>query len=250
MTDQEIFDRAEKFWSQAGITEPFPRFLERAVAWALPLTVVKLPRLGLLELRDWLERRNIFFSLAIPNRRLRACLIARVGHGFIFLDGSDTDDERRFSLAHELAHFILDYLDPREKVLDLLGDAAHEILDGQRAPTAEERLRGVLHGVQLTTYLHLMERTSAGSVKHLQVLDAEDRADRLALELLAPKEAVLTRLAENGVDWRSAKVSTLVLETLRQGFGLPEAVAERHGQMLVMHQQQPNSFRQWLGVKI
>lgn len=249
MTDQEIFDRAEKFWSQAGITEPFPRFLERAVAWALPLTVVKLPRLGLLELRNWLEQRNIFFTLEIPNRRLRACLIARVGYGFIFLDGSDADDERRFSLAHELAHFLLDYLDPRAKVLELLGDAGYEILDGQRAPTAEERLRGVLHGVQLNSYLHLMERTSKGLVERFQVLEAEDRADRLALELLAPKETVLARLAENGVDWRSASVPTLVLETLRQGFGLPEAVAERYGQILVMRQQQPASFRQWLGVK-
>lgn len=249
MTDHEIVARAEKFWDQAEITEPFPRSLERAVAWALPLTVVKLPRLGLLELRNWMEQRNIFFAMEIPNRRLRACLIARVGYGFIFLDGSDADDERRFSLAHELAHFILDYLDPREKVLDLLGDAGHEILDSQRAPTAEERLRGVLHGVQLTTYLHLMERNPAGSVEQLQVLDAEDRADRLALELLAPKKSVLARLAENGVDWCSATVHTLVRETLRQQFGLPEAVAERYGQMLVMHQQQPNSFRQWLGVK-
>lgn len=249
MTDQETIARAEKFWDQAGIFEPFPRFLERAVAWALPLTVVKLPRLGLLELRDWLERRNIFFSLTIPNRRLRACLIARVGYGFIFLDGSDADDERRFSLAHELAHFILDYLDPREKVLEFLGDAGHEILDGQRAPTAEERLRGVLHSVKLNIYLHLMERTSTGIVERFQVLKAEDRADRLALELLAPQKSVLARLAEKGVDWRSATAHTLVRETLMQEFGLPEAVAEPYGQMLVMHQQQPTSFRQWLGVK-
>jgi Zn-dependent peptidase ImmA (M78 family) len=39
--------------------------------------------------------------------------MARAGHGFISLDGSDADDERRFSLAHELAHFLLDYQDPR-----------------------------------------------------------------------------------------------------------------------------------------
>ena len=248
MTDQEIIARAEKFWAQAAITESFPRSLERAVAWALPLVVVKLPRLCLQELRDWLEQRNIPLTVSLPDRRLRACLIARGGHGFVFLDGSDPDDERRFSLAHELAHFILDYLEPREKVQDFLGNAAHEILDGKRPPTAEERLRGVLHGEQLITYLHLMERTSTGMVERFQVLEAEDRADRLALELLAPKETVLARLADQGVDWRSATVHTLVRETLRQEFGLPETVAEHYGQMLVMQQQQPASFRQWLGV--
>jgi hypothetical protein len=236
------------FWDQAGITEPCPRSLERAIAWALPLTVVKLPRLGLLELRSWLEQRNIFFSLSLPNRRFRACLIARTGYGFIFLDGSDADEERRFSLAHELAHFLLDYLEPRQKVLDLLGDAGQEILDERRPPTAEERLRGVLQGVKLTTYLHLMERTPKGGVESFQTLDAEDRADRLALELLAPKETVLARLAGKGVDWRSAAALTLVRETLRQEFGLPLSVAEPYGQMLVMQHQQPASFRQWLGV--
>jgi hypothetical protein len=59
VNDQEFAARAASFWDQAGITEPFPRTLERAVAWALPLAVVKLPRLGLLELRNWLEQRNI-----------------------------------------------------------------------------------------------------------------------------------------------------------------------------------------------
>jgi Zn-dependent peptidase ImmA (M78 family) len=247
VTEQEIIARADKFWGQAGITEAFPRSLERAVAWALPLVVVKLPRLRLQELRNWLEQRNISFNLSLPDRWLRACLIARAGHGFVFLDGSDADDERRFSLAHELAHFLLDYLEPREKVQDFLGDAACEILDGKRPPTAEERLRGVLHGEQLTTYLHLMERTSAGMVERFQVLDAEDRADRLALELLAPKATVLARLADQGVDWRSSTVHNLVRETLTQEFGLPETVAEHYGQMLVMQQQQPASFRQWLG---
>jgi hypothetical protein len=248
VTDQEIIARAETFWGQAGITESFPRSLERAVAWALPLVVVKLPRLCLPELRDWLEQRSIPYNLSLPDRRLRACLIARGGHGLIFLDGSDADDERRFSLAHELSHFMLDYLEPREKVLEFLGNAGYEVLDGRRAPTTEERLRGVFQGVHLTTYLHLMERTPAGSVERLRILEAEDRADRLALELLAPKETVLTRLPEQGVDWHSVSAFTLVRETLRQEFGLPETVAEHYGQMLVMQQQHPASFRQWLGV--
>jgi hypothetical protein len=247
VTDQEIAARAAKFWGQAGITESFPRSLERAVAWALPLVVVKLPRLCLPELRGWLEQRNIPYNLSLPDRWLRACLIARGGHGLVFLDGSDADDERRFSLAHELAHFILDYLEPREKVLEFLGKAGYEVMDGGRAPTTEERLRGVLQGVHLTTYLHLMERTPAGRVERLQILEAEDRADRLALELLAPKETVLARLAEKGVDWRSAAVHTLVREILTQEFGLPDTVAELYGQMLVMQQQHPASFRQWLG---
>ena len=131
MTDQEIIVRAGRFWRLAGQVEPFPRLLERAIAWALPLTLVKLPRLSFPDLRAWLTQRDIPFIFSHSDRCLRACLIAKAGSGIVFLDGSDPDDERRFSLAHEVAHFILDYLEPRERGIELLGAAGLEVLDGR-----------------------------------------------------------------------------------------------------------------------
>jgi len=109
MTEQEIAARADIFWQLAGDVEPFPRSLERAIAWALPLTLVKLPHLNIRNLRVWLDQFDIPCMFSHLDRDLRACLVAKLGRGIIFLDGSDPDDERRFSLAHEVAHFILDY---------------------------------------------------------------------------------------------------------------------------------------------
>src|SRR6188768_3276518 len=100
MTDAEARARADRFWRCAGVCETFPRSLERAVLWAVPLAVMKLPRLGLSELRTWLRHRGQSVSLDGPDRPLRACLIARNGRGIVVLDGTDTEDERRLSLAH------------------------------------------------------------------------------------------------------------------------------------------------------
>ncbi len=181
MTNKEVASWAERFWLSVGCVEPFPRSLESSVAWALPLAVIKLPHLGLFNMNEWLIQKGIISLCPTQNRRLQACLFAKAGHGLVFLDGSDPDDERRFSLAHEVVHFISDYLEPRNRVLALLGDAGRDVLDGRRPPTPEERLRGMLHNVELGTYTHLIERSSTGSVTSIQTLEAEDRADRLAL---------------------------------------------------------------------
>jgi hypothetical protein len=90
-----------------------------------------------------------------------------------------------------------------------------------------------------------MERTPTGGVELLETVEAEDRVDRLALELLAPKATMLARLTD--VNWRSAMTANKVQEILEQEFVLPTAVAESYGRMLVMQQQRPTSFRQWIG---
>src|SRR5262249_6861344 len=153
----------------------------------------KLPRLGLEELRRWLALRGVTLTRASGFHPLRGALIARAGRGLVFLDGSDSDDERRFSLAHEVAHFLYDYLDPRKRALCALGDPISEVLDGRRVPRPEERLSALLRDVELGIYAHWMERSPDGAVTTAAVLAGEDRADRLALELLAPSRHVLER---------------------------------------------------------
>ena len=246
MTDLEITQRAEKFWHKAGFTEPFPRSLESAIAWALPVTVVKLPRLELSDLNQWLLQRRVFLPFTITIGCLRACLVARAGRGVIFLDGSDPDDEQRFSLAHEIAHFMLDYLLPRQRALVVLGKEGRPVLDGTRPPTSEERLEGILQGGEVGTFTHLMDRSETGDVRQIRILEAEDRADRLALELLAPRVAILSRLRDEGILWKEPSAFELVSETLKQAFGLPEFVAEYYGRMLVMVHRPAGSFREWL----
>jgi hypothetical protein len=175
--------------------------------------------------------------------------VARAGHGVVFMEGSDPADERRMSLAHETSHFFSDCLAPRERAIKILGEGVKDVLDGQRPATAEERISGVLRGVRLGPYTHLIERTVAGDVTRVEIVESEDRADRLALELLAPRRELLTRLASELPVNCNARIAAEVAEVvLIRDFGLPRVAARRYAQMVVGRSVTARSFREWLGI--
>jgi hypothetical protein len=125
-----------------------------------------------------------------PDRPLRACLVTRAGCGFVFVDADDPPAERRFSVAHEVAHFLRDYDAVRRAAVRALGPAVLEVFDGRRPATAEERAHAVFRDVRVAAHVHLLRRDDAGRPKTPTERDAEAAADRLAFELLAPVELV------------------------------------------------------------
>ena len=249
MTDHEAHDAAERFWNRAQSKEPYPRALERTVLRVLPLVVVKLPGLGVRAIRKWLCDRGVRVGALAPDRGLRGGLFARAGVAVVFLDGMDTTDEVRFSLAHEVAHFLLDYLWLREEAIRAMGERVTEVLDGLRPPLPEERLSAVLRRVKLGTFTHLMDRDKFGRITSTGVLDAEDRADRLALELLAPRAAVVAASGRRGIPMSDAGSAGELSELLVGRYGLPENCAQRYAKHLLDRGRGRGSFREWLGVK-
>src|SRR5687768_8715179 len=81
------------------------------------------PGLGVGVVCDWLCRAGVACAVGARDRPLRACLVAAGGAGFAFVDADGPEDERRFSLAHELAHFLRDYWQPRRAAQRRLGPA-------------------------------------------------------------------------------------------------------------------------------
>ena len=215
---------ARVFWTKAGKPEPFPRNLSRAIARAVPLSVVLLPKLSVKAALDWLEHCGLVCELPGEDRPLRACLVARRGHGVALIDGSDEDAEQRFSIAHELAHFLRDYWSLRRRISKRLGAEALQVLDGERPPTAQERFHVLLRNVPLGFHLHLMERDSEGNPLTSSIAKAESDADRLAYELLAPAEHVLGRLPGS---------KQALLRILREFYGLPGVQASQYAGVIM-----------------
>jgi hypothetical protein len=248
LNHQEITKCANDFWKSAGFAESFPRSLETAVSWALPLAVIKMPNLTFSKLDNWFFENGSTFQNSRKDRSLRACLMAKNGKGLIFLDGTDSKDEMRFSMAHETAHFLIDYFLPRKRVFKALGEKAYEILDGVRLPTPEEKLSGILRGVRLGVFEHLIERSDHGAVKDIEVLEAEDHADNLALELLAPRLAVIAKLKSLKNEKTNDLAIKMTQKIIVDGFGLPSLIAERYAKMLAVSRSANKSFKEWLGV--
>src|SRR2546421_204494 len=104
------------------------------------------------DIESWLARRAVPFSFNCRSRAVRGCLIAFGGQGLIFVDGADPDDERRFTIAHEVGHFLVDYLLVRETALAKFGAKIIEVFDGLRLPSVSERVHALLTGTSLGIY--------------------------------------------------------------------------------------------------
>lgn len=233
MTETWLTETAATFWERAGRVPPFPRDLEAVLPIALPVAVVLLPALALDRVESWLDRRGCGYRFPCAARRVRGCLVALDGCGIVFVDGADALAERRLTVAHEAAHFMLDYQQPRQRAIDKLGWAIVDVLDGRRPPTRIERIDAALTACPIGLHTHLLDRTGPHGAA---IATIEDRADQLACELLAPAADVLSR---------ATSVPDLAHE-LRETFGLPAAIAAGYARQLMRACGARPSFVDWL----
>ena len=215
------------FWEWSGEVEPFPRSLERPIALALPVAVIKLPHLALGGIENWLRSRQIDYSFDCDSRFVRGCLIAYKGKGLIFCDGSDPEDEIRFTLAHEIGHFLSDYWLPRQKAKNKFGNEILGVFDGLREPSVTERVHALLENIKIGIVSDLIERQNADE----RTWSIENKADRIGFALLAPPDAVIS-----GVDLSTSDFSQrqkFVTDRLVDLFGLPTDAAHIYANALL-----------------
>jgi hypothetical protein len=224
-------ESATFFWEAAGIREPFPRGLREPIHRSpFDLTIKEIPGLSTATVGRYLARLGPGWTCGGPDRAVRACLAARDGAGFILLDATDPPAERIFSLAHELSHFLWHYSQRRQRLNRQVGDSAIEVFDGKRKPAPAERLRALLSNVPLRPHMHLMDRAPESQILEESVAIAEEEADRLAYELLAPADSVWAKQREIQLadDKRSGLASML-----EGDFGLPPGRAAAYSRLLL-----------------
>ena len=235
---------ANEFWTAAGGRELFPCQLESSVLWALPVAVIKFPRLWVSDVEAWLMEKGVQFRFETGNRPLHGSLLAYRGRGCILLNGADSESELRYSLAHETAHFLLNYFRPRRKAASLLGPSILEVFDGLRAPTIQERVHGILSRIPIGFHAHLMGRSTDGRLNHGAIMEIEDDADLLALEIISPEEDVRQRVAQFSTQTHYKKSTEIATRLLLEEFGLPSGVSEGYAQYL--YPATRSSVREWL----
>ncbi|WP_112426126.1 ImmA/IrrE family metallo-endopeptidase [Thermogemmatispora tikiterensis] len=228
-----VAEEAAAFWHSVACTPTYPCDLAAIAGRAYPVAIFSLTRLSVERVERWLQQRGIAYCSSCAERPLHGCLLAVRGHGLIFVDRSDPPEEQRYTLAHELAHFLHDYLQPRQHAIRLLGPSILPVLDGERPPTFEERLDAILASCKLGFYLDLLPRTTEDMERVSALLRAERGADRLALELLAPAERVLSQVdqqLQKGAD--PAERRRIARHLLMATYGLPPAIAQGYAALL------------------
>jgi hypothetical protein len=224
MSDSDLEERAADFWAGTGLADAYPRPIEQAIALKLPVTVVKLPVVTVRAVGRWLRRHQRTPAFPSYQRDLMGCLYADGGHGFIFVCGADEAEEQRLTLGHDTAHFLVDYWWPRLRVIEVLGSSVIDVLDGQRTASAAERVSAMLAHVRVGPHWHLLPRPGTDADADARVSCAEDRADDLGLELVAPRKRVLQVL--HAMPARQRTNLQVACSALGMVFGLPAYVFE------------------------
>jgi hypothetical protein len=209
---------AREFWARTALPDAFPRDIEKAVALTLPFALVKLPSITVPVVRRWLEARRLRAQIPNDPRDLMGCLVAHRGLGIAFVSGADPDEEQRLTVAHETSHFLRDYLLPRHQIIQALGSDIADVLDGRRPPTLQERANAVLSHVRVGAHVHLLPRNGEDESSDPVIAGAEDKADSLGLELVAPRDQILALLRQAHPACRDGDTLCTSLGTY---FGLP-----------------------------
>lgn len=218
---------AKEFWRDSKQKFSPGCDIVNAVSLTLPLDIVCLSELSLKRVEQWLSERGVQILIAVNERPLHGFIMTHGGSGTIFINGTDTEEERRYTVAHETAHFLLDYKIPRDRAIEKLGDKIAEVLDGLRQPTIEERVDGILGYVKVRSYAHLLEKKGDGSFNSIRVYDSENYADELAIELLAPHATIVKELKENKkVSFKSFREKSH--QVLLEKYKLPEIIAREY----------------------
>jgi len=218
-----VHELAAGFWVDVGEPPPFPRDLRAACAFVPDLHIVEVPDLTTARAAEAFTKFNVPFAPARAARAFHGCFGASHGVGVILFDPTDPADERRFTLAHELAHFLRDFRAPRARVIKRLGTSILPVLNGARPATPDERLSGALRGVALGAKARYLARDGWGRVTDEDARDAEAAADRLAYELMAPYDAV----NPDSFPSRAALVAQLI-----SAYGLPAPAAAGYAALL------------------
>jgi hypothetical protein len=202
----------------------FPRDLATEATECLHITLEERPHLTSDGVQAWLAQQGLSPKVPGPPRPLHGCMVAKAGFGLLFYDSTDSECEQRFTLAHEVSHFVLDHLLPRARALQAFGEEIRPVLDGKRPATLEESLSSVLSQIPLGVQVKLMDRSHSGAICTGNAAESEWRADRLALELLAPAELAKAMLEADPGEEAEARLASR--------FGLPAQVARTYVHLL------------------
>ena len=227
MSDHGVSTRywADWFWKRAGGGPDFPADIGYAAMCALEVYVEEVSDLTTVAAASRIEGVDIGIPDGVSERRMHGCLAVGRRGAAILVEKNDDDAQKRFTIAHECAHFILGVRMNQERAASRLGPGFASILHGHREATPNERIDARLHGVSSDPLVHFMDRTSTGAYGCGRVHEAECGADDLAVEILVPRSELIASLSSLGPMGFSESLSA-ARRIAERRFGLTETTAE------------------------
>ncbi|WP_052518785.1 ImmA/IrrE family metallo-endopeptidase [Archangium violaceum] len=200
--------------------------LSKKISMVLPIRLLAMPGLTCGMARDWLDAKGREHGgLPRTSRRLHGCMVAHAGWGALFYDARDEALQQRFTLVHEVAHFVLDHHLPRARAFRSLGEEISPALDEPRDAAPHESLFLTLQRIPSGAQVRFIERNVSGDPCTGKAMESELRADRLTYELLAPAREALPLVRDLGRQEAERELASR--------FGLPMREARTYVRLLL-----------------
>lgn len=222
---------ADWFWKRAGGRSVPPVDIGYAAACALEVAVWPITGLTTRTAVENLRRVGVRCSDTGDERELHGCIAIGPSGGLILVETRDGDAQKRFTIAHEVSHYMLEVYRHRQRAERRMGNDYVGVLYGSREVTPTERIDAWLNNVQSAPTTHFMDRAADGRYGCGRTLEAECVADRLAIEIIAPRAEVSRAI----LDRRKLPFRDLVHAAKRiaeRQFGLPGTVADSYASRL------------------
>ena len=215
---------ADWFWKRAGRRSEYPVNIGYAAMSALEVYVEEVAGLTTHAAVFHVRRAGISCAISHDESRLHGCVVVGRRGAVILVEKNDDEAQKRFTIAHEVAHYILEVRRHRERAADRMGRDFSDVLYGSREATPTERIDAWLSDVRSDKILHLMDRAPGGGYGCARTMDAECVADELALEILAPRSDVKEALSSLGRMGFAESLSA-ARRIAERRYGLPGAIA-------------------------
>ena len=209
------------FWKRAGGKTDFPADIGYAAMCALEVYVEEVSDLTTVTAASRLKGVGIRVPDGVSERRIHGCLTVGRRGAVILVERNDDEAQKRFTIAHECAHFILEVRTNQERATCRLGQDFSGVLHGLREATPIERIDAQLHNVSSDALAHFIDRTATGGYGCGRIYEAECLADDLAVEILAPRAELIESLSSFGSMGFSESL-TAARRIAERRFGLPE----------------------------
>ncbi len=238
---------AHEFWSKADPKHRLDFDIMNAVNGSLTVDLIPVQQLSLQKIDSWLVARTINIGIDVNDRNLHGALLIKNGSVFMFIDAAVCEMEQRFTVAHEVSHFLLDYQLPRERAILAFGQEIEEVLNGNASASTSQLVMSVIKGIDLNPYTLLIEKTGNGSFSNWCNFNSENEADYLALELLAPRARVINDTVSSARRLTYAQFTRKSQEILIEKYRIPVTVAHQYASELAYSVTKGPSFLDKLG---
>lgn len=223
---------------------PYSLDLAKDLVDSLGIWVENLEHLSFPIVQEWHRKKDFCFDGDYHDREIHGFLKVAGGAAVIFINASDSYAQRRFTLAHELAHFLIEQKWVSEWIRGSLGGAIEDKWSRGSDLDTEDRLLGVLKGIPLKSQEHLLDSTGESVLKRERISLAEWHADLLAFELLAPMDRLLEEARSAGHEATTAKSHDLLVSK----YLFPQQEAKVYARLIADKIYPNGAIRDWLGM--